>query len=51
MVLENEQVLITAAVAEDIPTRLISSVFNVSAGTVVSAGADQASGASEGEPR
>ena len=51
MVLENEQVLITAAVAEDIPEKLISTVFNVSAGTVVSAGADQASGASEGEPR
>ncbi|MEY4019235.1 MAG: hypothetical protein RLZZ590_535 [Actinomycetota bacterium] len=37
MVLENEQVLITAAVAEDIPTRLISTVFNVSAGTVEAA--------------
>lgn len=51
MVLENEQVVITAAVSEDIPEKLISTVFNVSAGTVVAAGADQASGASEGEAR
>ncbi|MEY5058237.1 MAG: hypothetical protein RI987_1041 [Actinomycetota bacterium] len=51
MVLENEQVLITAAVAEDIPEKLISTVFNVSAGTVAAAGAGPLAGASEGEAR
>lgn len=51
MVLENEQVLITAAVAEDIPEKLISTVFNVSAGTVAAAGAGLSAGASEGEAR
>jgi len=51
MVLENEQVLITAAVAEDIPEKLISTVFNVSAGTVVAAGVGPSAGASEGEAR
>jgi DNA replication and repair protein RecF len=51
MVLENEQVLITAAVAEDIPEKLISTVFNVSAGTVAAAGAGPVAGASEGEAR
>ena len=47
MVLENEQVLITAAVAEDIPEKLISTVFNVSAGTVAAAGAGPLAGASQ----
>lgn len=51
MVLENEQVLITAAVAEDIPEKLISTVFNVSAGTVVAAVAGHLAGASDGEAR
>lgn len=51
MVLENEQVLITAAVAEDIPEKLISTVFNVSAGTVVAAEAGPSAGSSEGEAR
>lgn len=51
MVLENEQVLITAAVAEDIPEKLISTVLNVSAGTVAAAGAGPLAGASEGEAR
>lgn len=51
MVLENEQVLITAAVAEDIPEKLISTVFNVSAGTVVAAGVGPSAGSSEGEAR
>jgi DNA replication and repair protein RecF len=51
MVLENEQVLITAAVAEDIPEKLISTVFKVSAGTVAAAGAGPVAGASEGEAR
>jgi DNA replication and repair protein RecF len=51
MVLDNEQVLITAAVAEDIPEKLISTVFNVSAGTVAAAGAGPLAGASEGEAR
>ena len=51
MVLENEQVLITAAVAEDIPEKLISTVFNVSAGTVAAAGVGPLAGASEGEAR
>jgi DNA replication and repair protein RecF len=51
MVLENEQVLITAAVAEDIPEKLISTVFNVSAGTVAAAGAGPFAGSSEGEAR
>ena len=51
MVLENEQVLITAAVAEDIPEKLISTVFNVSAGTVAAAGSGPSVGASEGEAR
>jgi DNA replication and repair protein RecF len=51
MVLENEQVLITAAVAEDIPEKLISTVFSVSAGTVAAAGAGLSAGSSEGEAR
>ena len=34
MVLGNEQVLITAAVAEDIPAELIATVFHVKQGTV-----------------
>ena len=51
LVLENEQVLITAAVAEDIPEKLISTVFNVSAGKVAAAGAGPLEGASEGEAR
>jgi DNA replication and repair protein RecF len=34
MVGKNEQVLITAAVAEDIPAQLVATVFNVKAGEV-----------------
>jgi DNA replication and repair protein RecF len=34
MVANNEQVLITAAVAEDVPQQLIATVFKVAAGRV-----------------
>lgn len=34
MVLNNEQVLITAAVAEDVPKQLVATVFNVKAGEI-----------------
>ena len=34
MVADNEQVLITAAVAEDVPQQLIATVFKVAAGQV-----------------
>lgn len=37
MVKSNEQVLITAAVAEDVPQELSATIFNVQAGTVVAA--------------
>ena len=37
MVKNNEQVLITAAVAEDIPKELVATVFNVKAGEVTRA--------------
>jgi DNA replication and repair protein RecF len=49
MVAGNEQVLITAAVAEDVPEELIATVFHVKHGEVsVHADADAESGASNG---